>query len=443
MGNKSKIAWHEGMFMYPQHFQQQDRHFEYLVNSTVSLTNAYAYGFETLSLDSDLLRAGKLSILSAKGILPDGTPFNIPENDKSPPVITLADGTSHTLFHLCLPLYRLGAQEVAETDEKHPRYLIANRNVSDNSLDSGEEVEIQMGDLNLCIKPDHEDLSGYTSIGVVKVKEKVAGEPTQIDEQYIAPTLNCANFSPFINMIKEVQGLLYQRAEALASRLGGTGKGGSAEVGDYMLLQAINRLEPLFYHLGAMNKLHPIELYKDLVQLAGELSTFTHNSKRSPNFPPYNHETLTDTFKVVFSHIRQCLSKVLEQTAVSLRLEEARNGFFASMIPDKTLFESASFYLAIKADLDIDQIRAQFPVITKIAPVEVLTQFVSAQMPGIALRPLPAAPRQIPYHAGTFYFELVKDQKLWPTFKTSGGLGIHIGTSIPGLRMELWAVRNA
>ena len=42
-----------------------------------------------------------------------------------------------------------------------------------------------------------------------------------------------------------------------------------------MMLQTVNRLEPLFTHLSDMQGLHPEEFYRIGVQMAGELATFT------------------------------------------------------------------------------------------------------------------------------------------------------------------------
>jgi type VI secretion system protein ImpJ len=68
---------------------------------------------------------------------------------------------------------------------------------------------------------------------------------------------------------------------------------------------------------------------------------------------------------------------------------------------------------------------------------------VNSALPGIAMRPLPVAPRQIPYHAGVVYFQLDGDSPYWGKMTTSGGMAVHVSGDYPGLTMELWAIRNA
>ena len=79
----------------------------------------------------------------------------------------------------------------------------------------------------------------------------------------------------------------------------------------------------------------------------------------------------------------------------------------------------------------------------KIGPVEEIRQLVNSALPGITLRPLPVAPRQIPYHSGVVYFELDAESPYWRKMTTSGGVAVHVSGQYPGLKMELWAIRNS
>jgi type VI secretion system protein ImpJ len=68
MANSRKVVWSEGMFMHPQHFQQQDRYFERVLENRCGAYSPYFYGYEELSIDTELLKLGKISLLRAKGI---------------------------------------------------------------------------------------------------------------------------------------------------------------------------------------------------------------------------------------------------------------------------------------------------------------------------------------------------------------------------------------
>jgi len=144
----------------------------------------------------------------------------------------------------------------------------------------------------------------------------------------------------------------------------------------------------------------------------------------------------------VMTTLRQCLSMVYEQTAVSLALVEKKYGIRVAEIADRSLLGTASFVLAARADVPEDALRSHLPAQIKIGPVERIRQLVNAAMPGITLKPLPVAPRQIPYHAGYTYFELEKQSDFWKELQHSGGFALHVGGDFPGLELEFWAIRQ-
>ena len=66
-----------------------------------------------------------------------------------------------------------------------------------------------------------------------------------------------------------------------------------------------------------------------------------------------------------------------------------------------------------------EQLRQRFPTQSKLGPVDRIRDLVNLQLPGIGMRALPVAPRQLPFHAGHFYFELERGTELWAKFEAS------------------------
>ena len=133
---------------------------------------------------------------------------------------------------------------------------------------------------------------------------------------------------------------------------------------------------------------------------------------------------------------------VLEQHAVPIELHDRKYGVRVAVVPDKSLLTGSTFVLAVNAQMPSEALRLRFPTQTKIGPVEKIRDLVNLQLPGIGLRSLPVAPRQIPYHAGFNYFELDASGELWRALKQSGGLAMHVAGEFPGIELELWAVRD-
>jgi type VI secretion system protein ImpJ len=78
----------------------------------------------------------------------------------------------------------------------------------------------------------------------------------------------------------------------------------------------------------------------------------------------------------------------------------------------------------------------------KIGAAEQITELVNAALPGIMLRALPVAPRQIPYHTGKAYFELDRSSPIWKQVAAGNGLAIHVAGDFPALELDLWAVKD-
>jgi type VI secretion system protein ImpJ len=109
---------------------------------------------------------------------------------------------------------------------------------------------------------------------------------------------------------------------------------------------------------------------------------------------------------------------------------------------DRSILQAASFVLTVQADMPTENLRRVFPAQVKIGAVEQIRDLVNVAIPGIAVRPLPVAPRQIPFYAGASYFELDRNSPHWQQMQSSGGFAIHVSGDFPNMRLELWAIRG-
>lgn len=443
MQTESKIIWHEGMFLQPQHFQQHDRYFEYLINYRHRVQNNHLWGFSELTLDFELLSVGKIGILSAVGIFQDGTAFNMPRNDKVPTPFVIPEGLNNTLLYLAIPLHQSGTAEAGAENSTHAyRYRVIQTEVSDVVAESLETTEVPLGSVATRILTEHDDLSGYACLPIARIKESRSNNKITFDKTFLTVWLDVQEALALSQFITEVHGLLNHRAEMLAGRLTDTQQAGTAEIVDFMLLQLSNKYEPIFHYLSHKKPLHPEQLFYTLIQLMGEMATYTTNKRRPIEPPVYKHDDLFNTFKPIIREVRHALSMVLEQNATSIPLQSRDHGLWVGELHDKQLLEHCSFVLSVYADLPTETIRTMFPSQIKIAPVEQIRTLVSKALPGIPIQSIAIAPRQIPYHSNFSYFALDKHHEQWQYLEKSGGIALHVGTNIPGLKLELWAIKG-
>lgn len=441
----NKVMWTEGMFLQPQHFQQQDRFLGRQLEGRLATTVAWPWGFFALQVDDAALLQGRIAVNAARGVLPDGLVFSVPSDDPAPPAFEVPADARDQVVVLAVAMARPG---VAESDVEAsetampPRYRAADIEVADSHASSLREAPLQIGRLNLRLMLARDANEGYTSIGVARIVERRADGRVTLDQGYVAPMLNAPAHPVLDSYLREVHGMLFQRGEALAARMAQPGRSGVGEIADFLLLQVVNRFQPLFGHLQRLPVLHPERFYDLLLALAGELSTF-RDQRRPPAYPEYKHDDLASCFRAVMADLRQSLSMVLEQSAIPIDLEERNHGVRIAIIHDLEMQRNASFVLAVNAQMPGESLRARFPTQVKIGPVERFRELLQSQLPGIMLRPLPVAPRQIPYHAGFTYFELeTRGSELWKQLETSGGLAMQIAGDFPGLALEFWAIRS-
>src|SRR5512137_2336584 len=103
MAAYNKVVWSEGLFLRPQHFQQQDRYFERYVETRCQALATDTWGLTEVELERDLLAVGKIGLRRAAGVFPDGTPFRMPEDDPLPAPIQIAANTRDQIVHLAVP----------------------------------------------------------------------------------------------------------------------------------------------------------------------------------------------------------------------------------------------------------------------------------------------------------------------------------------------------
>ena len=77
---QSKVVWAEGMFLRPQHFQQQERYIDFLVQGRSLPAQAFYWGFSELTLDSQMLALGKIAVLSAAAAPPQRRRSDVERN---------------------------------------------------------------------------------------------------------------------------------------------------------------------------------------------------------------------------------------------------------------------------------------------------------------------------------------------------------------------------
>lgn len=440
-----KIVWHEGMLLRPQHFQQQDRYYNAQMNLRTQRNALYCWGFFHLELDQQFLSMGKVVVTQASGVLPDGTLFDIGA-EREPLVLEIPPNTSNKAVYLALPLVAAGHVETRRPEQEDviARYISQTVEVSDSNAGDTNSGSLSCAlpafRLTLESEPGQDV---FVRLKLCNVLDMTHDGVVTLDPEFVPTFLHTSGSIFLQSCMKEVISMLAHRGDILAERMRGSSRVGAADVGDFMMLQLINRHEPVWRHFYAVDQLHPEQLYRELLSLLGELATYTPESRR-PKLEGvrYQHNDQAICFRRLLDSARQALSMVLEQHAVELPLQQRQYGIQVSPLNDRKLLDSGSFILAANAQCDSEELRKRLPSHLKIGPVERIRQLVNLHLPGIKVKPLPVAPRQIPFHAGKTYYALEFTSEELAQLERSGGFAFHVSGDFPGLELSFWAIRN-
>ena len=454
-----RVVWSEGMLLQQQHLQQHDRYLHWLIGACGTSRGRHGWGFSALTIDSAQLALGKLALRACAGVMPDGTPFSLPEHGDLPLPIDVPETRRDAIVVLALALARPGVPEVeddtagADTDghtdtdaepagQSYARYRRLEYVVDDCHTRAGDSALVQVARVRMHLAFADNVGDAFSCVGVARIVERRADHRLVLDPAYMPSCLDYRVAPRLSAFLDELVGLLRQRAQVLATRLAQPGIGAVAELADFLLLQLVNRSEPLLSHWARSEGVHPETLYCALLQLAGELAGLTRGAARQREHGPYRHDALASSFEPLIANVREALSYAMSPQAVAIGLDARPFGVHVARVADSSLFSSAGFVLTARADMAADQLAAALPQQLKVGPLETIDDLVNLQLPGIGLRLLPAAPRQLPFHAQRCYFALDANDSLWPQLASSGALAMHVAGTLPSLELQLWAIRQ-
>ena len=290
-----------------------------------------------IAIDRDLLATGRFALSAAAGVFEDGTPFVTARRDRSSGAARTAreraqrarlsrraDPRSPGAVEIAAGRRAEGPLRAAASSRRTTRTPPRRSRPSCRSAGCGCAT---------CWRPRTRRLSLHRP----RPRDRGRGGPARDARRPLDPARrwSARPSPPLAGLIAELAGMLNQRGEALAARMTAPGSRGVAEVPDFLLLQSVNRWQKLLSHWADAGAVHPEDLYRALVQMAGEFATFTEATRRPNTYPAYRHDDLQRSFAPVVADLRRSLSAVIEQTAVPIPLQERRHGVRVGPIADR------------------------------------------------------------------------------------------------------------
>ena len=444
----SRVIWSEGLFLRPQHFQQQDRYFERYVETRCEAWSRYSWGFTELEIERDLLGIGKLGLRRLAGVFPDGTPFRMPEDAPLPaPLDVGARGArSERSASPCRCAARASSMSTATARCRRagaPRASLSSRRAM-RRRNGGNTAMLEVAALRTRLLLDSDVREAYACIPLAHVVECRADSRSCSDDRFIPTVLHARAATRLATFMTELLGLLHQRGEALGGRVSATGRGARRRT---------RRLPDAAERSTATSRCSRIMPTPVRLHPGGALSARAsprpaswrrspRPSKRPPKFPGYRTSACANRSSRSWPRCASRSASCSSRPRSPIPLEPKKYGITWRSSRIARCISSAVFVLAARADMPGRRTAAAVPRAAEGRPGREDPRPGNSPCPACPSVPVPVAPRQIPFHAGFVYFELDQTHELWEQLKTSGGVAMHVAGEFPGLTMEFWAIRG-
>jgi type VI secretion system protein ImpJ len=442
----SKVVWHEGMHLAPQHFQLQSRYFEDTVHFVTSSLWNFSYGLTACVMDHDALLGGAASVLDARGIFPDGLVFNMPGSDPAPAPRDINSVFSPTAeaHVLCLAVPSVsynGERSIAVNgDRPEARFSSVPRTVFDENAGSDEQV-VQVGRKNFRLLLDSECGPELSALPLARIRRDGSGRFVY-DPDYIPPCLDLSASAALMRDLNRLVEMLDEKSAAIresAPRARGVPAVDARELTAFWFLHTIHSSLPVLRNLLLAKRGHPEELYTEVAKLAGGLCSFSLES-RPRDLPRYDHDDLTGTIAALLRHIEKHLNLMLPANCVSIPLERTADYLYRGAIEDTRHLDASRWILSIQSKAGEADVITKSPRLVKVCSHRFIGELVRRAVPGLALTHLPAPPPAVPARPEAQYFGITKAGPCWEHIIETRQVGVYVPGELPDAALELLIV---
>lgn len=449
MSRFPKVIWNEGMFLSPHNFHGWEHYLKDEIDARFKALSLFDWGFIEIVTNNDDITGGSFSLISCKGIMPDGLPFEIPETDNTPETRAIGEHFSHSAkkldVYLGIPVERKDAancRPIGERSGRETRYL--SDFISINDENTGENKrEIPIGRKNFKILFAGELIDDYTCIKIAELNLNDAGL-YEIREDYIPPCLYLSSSKRLMTIVRSLLDKLSGQSSTLSQQISQKSatqyEFHARDLTNFGLLSSINSFIPILSHFYQQAKVHPELLYRVLAQFAGALTTFS-TEITARDIPSYSHTDLERTFGTLEQLINQLLGITGPAKCIQVPLRKMSESLVQGEIIED-LLERAQFFLAASANVPQAQLQNMLPQVVKIGPPDKIDYLIKMALRGITISHTGRPHPDIPIKVGYEYFKLDNTGDLWDQIRKLKAIAIYFPAGIPGLKLDLLAVKD-
>jgi type VI secretion system protein ImpJ len=420
------VAWTEGMFLRPHHFQQHDVFTEERLRYHLHAIDPFHWGVRELEIDQEALSDNQFVILRLDAILPGGVILRFPGNAV---VESREFDSGAELIDVHLGIRHLSPNDpnaaARGNGSRDVRYVLDSADLPDVNEGGGESpIELAHPNVRVFLSGEEPELELHETF---KVAEIVAtGElkrPFALSATY-APPLLCVQAHPSLEeLIAKIVSQMAARIRVVAGR---TATVATADLPKMWMRYTLARLTPVLRHLLSVGETRPSEIYSALVETAGALSAF--QSLEPAELPAYDHNDLYRCFRELVDFIDGHLGEAIPDRFTELKLAfDAGKSLYATDELNTDLVDPHNnYFLGIDASMDSEELNQLVVEHGKAGSRSGVATLVMLNTNGLRLQHLPAAPTEIAGRAGFEYYKLEPHGPQWQKVREDFSFGISL-----------------
>ena len=405
----NRPLWTEGTMLCPQHLQQQDEYHERQLAARLGAVAPHPWGVLAVRFDAAALQAGQLALTHLRAVLPDGTAVDLDDDSpQRPPARAIAPHfparSERLAVHLVAPTLRPGVANVASEPGALHRYRTVTRAIFDLTLGRSAR-DIDLAELNLALRLGDESQTDQVALPLAEVVRDASGGFV-LDDAFIPP-IAALTGSPWLReALRELSALVTARRRALADD-----HRRQHDLARALFFHALCGALPLLRHLADAPETPPLQLYHQLLRLAGELRSFVVGEP--DELPPFMFRDLRACFGPLLGELRRLVVDTLPDRFLRVPLEARPDGLWIGELRDDRLLRCAAYILAVESDADPAALASDLPALTRIAAWTRISLIVRNNLLGAPIRHVAHPPVELPVLPRHTYFAITPDDRSW------------------------------
>ncbi|MEQ6250635.1 type VI secretion system baseplate subunit TssK [Sulfitobacter sp. HNIBRBA3233] len=427
MTDRNKVVWSEGLFLRTQHFQQQDRHTDWLIRQTLAAQANAGFGFLALTVDPVALDTGQIALAEATGFMPDGTFLSVPDGAAEIKPVSVDAKTESGLVQIAIPSEGAGSAQIdpAHAEPSGTRYRGDVIEVRDAIRGGADASQIEVARLAPKILLPGDETAGYVTMPIARVEGLDSDGAVALDKGFLAPALRIEAVAWYAQLLKELVNGMDRIADAHGAMvLGGTG----ASMENLLILELANSARPELSHLAAQNNVHPATLYQTLAGIAGRMATYGASARRLGDLPPYDHADPQLSFQALADTLRSLVLSLrhVEPKSRALRVSRHSENIWTVRIDNPEIIASNRIVLRVGGDMSEKMLRKFFVDQATVGAADQFETLWKSRLTGIPLKPLNSQPREIPYDGDRLCLELDRQSEHWAALQDAPGFVVGV-----------------